>query len=346
MGFLDFFKNKESEPFHHKGEKNIILREGKHYVIDCENVVVSGRAIVLETTNSSFSKIYGKARIQVFNSGKIDLLCGHAVVGFFKSGFITKIKDKASITTVNDCEIQYVKGKSKIGTFNDGLIKFLDEKSKIETFNNGKILFMRNKSSVGTLIDGHIANAIDNTKIITVMQGKVEYLTNKAIIGTINNGNVLNVCDNSKVSTLNNGTIHYMMGDSEITNKISGEIKEMNGMAKIVYNQNSPQIESVTKKNNKSKKAKEEPKEEVFSFDDELPQDESDGKNMEGQETIVAQEGEKPDVKAEEIEFENTENDEIQFLDPIEINSEDLKNDIFEETINDSIKKLKDVKKN
>ena len=102
MGFIDFFKNKEGEPFHHKGEKNIILREGRHYVIDCENVVVCRKAVVLETTNSTFAKVSGRAKIQIFNSGKIDLLCGRAVVGFFKSGFITKVKNKASITTVND----------------------------------------------------------------------------------------------------------------------------------------------------------------------------------------------------------------------------------------------------
>ena len=55
MGIMDLFNKKEGEPFHHKGEKNIILRDGRHYVMDCENVIVCRGAVVLETTNSTFS---------------------------------------------------------------------------------------------------------------------------------------------------------------------------------------------------------------------------------------------------------------------------------------------------
>ena len=254
MGFLDFFKNKEGEPFHHKNEKNIILKDGKHYVIGCENVIATKNAVIIESEDSSYKEISGKARVQIFKSGKVELLRKKANIGYFQSGFITKIKNKASITTVHDCIIQYMKDKSKIGTFNNGLIKFLDDKSSIQTFNDGEILNTSEyNAQIGTLIKGKIANVIDKTKITTIMNGEVNYVTEKSYIGTINNGRINNVCDKSKIATLNNGTIGVLMGESQITTQISGKVEDINGNSKIVYDSNSPKPVVETKKEKKKK---------------------------------------------------------------------------------------------
>ena len=90
MKLFEKFK-KEEEPIFHKGENNLEIKEGRHFFENCEDIVLTGKAIALETTNSTFKEVSGKAKIYVFNSGKIKTLSGKAVVGLFKEGEITNV---------------------------------------------------------------------------------------------------------------------------------------------------------------------------------------------------------------------------------------------------------------
>lgn len=52
MGFFDLFKEKITQPTTHDSEDNLVLNSGAHILNNCRNVVVEGKAIILEATDS------------------------------------------------------------------------------------------------------------------------------------------------------------------------------------------------------------------------------------------------------------------------------------------------------
>ena len=52
MNIFNNFKNKDVEPIYHKDESDLIIKDGKHFFENCDNIEISGKAIVLETTNT------------------------------------------------------------------------------------------------------------------------------------------------------------------------------------------------------------------------------------------------------------------------------------------------------
>lgn len=237
MKFLDYFKTKVTEPVHHEDEDNLNLSEGAHILVNCKNVVLSSNVCVLESTDTDYIEVGSRSKIQVFHSGKIKLLCGHAKIGMVKTGIIEKMTENSEITTVNFCQFEYVSGNAKIGTFNNGIIKFMDKNSYIPTFNSGQIMFMRDNAKIGTLITGTVDGIQNKAQIDTIMNGKIGYMLNKAKIGTINSGEVNELCDSARIDTINDGDVNHMMGNSMIYQQIGGEVKNRTGQALLIYTQ-------------------------------------------------------------------------------------------------------------
>ena len=117
MKFLWFGKDSVNEVLTHNGEDNLILKEGAHILNNCNNVTLTGRATVLESTKSDYLVINKRAKIQILNSGYIREISGNAKIGLIRSGVIGKISGNVKITTVNQGKIDYMKGKAKIGLF-------------------------------------------------------------------------------------------------------------------------------------------------------------------------------------------------------------------------------------
>ena len=85
MKIFDYFKKKITEPVHHEDEDNINLSEGAHILVNCKNVTLDGNVTVMESTNTDYIEVSGKAHIQVFHSGRIAVLSGHAKIGMVKN---------------------------------------------------------------------------------------------------------------------------------------------------------------------------------------------------------------------------------------------------------------------
>ena len=85
-----WFKRKEKvvDPIIHDEESNFSLSSGVHILNKCQNVSLSGNAIVLESFDCSFSEIGGKAKVQMAENADITTLGGKAKIGLFKSGKI------------------------------------------------------------------------------------------------------------------------------------------------------------------------------------------------------------------------------------------------------------------
>ena len=134
------FKKKEKviDPIIHDEEANFTLSSGVHILNRCSNVTLSGNAIVLESFDTSFKEISGKAKVQMMENVQIELLTGKAKIGLFKSGKITVVSGKALITTINTCLIDYVKDKASIGTMNGGFIRFVD--GNLQILREGKLV--------------------------------------------------------------------------------------------------------------------------------------------------------------------------------------------------------------
>ena len=234
------FKRKEKviDPIIHDEESNFTLSNGVHILNKCENVTLTGNAIVLESFDCSFKEISGKAKIQMIENGTIDIVTGKAKIGLFKSGKIIEVAGKSSITTINTGIIDYVKDKASIGTMNGGFIRFVDDKAELATITEGRIMFVRNKARIVTMITGSITGILDNAQLVSMLNGKVTYLLNDARVGTMNNGEIELFADNSEVSTLNKGQVKEMLGKSVISANIEGEIGYQDKQTIILYSPN------------------------------------------------------------------------------------------------------------
>ena len=133
MAFFNLFKEKIIEPVIHENEQGLTLFDGAHILINCNKVKLDGTAIVLESHNSNYDSVKGKAKIQILDGGKIREISGKVKLGVIKDTYISLIKGRVKITTINSCAIDYVKDKVIIRTFNNGSIKFLDDNAKIDT---------------------------------------------------------------------------------------------------------------------------------------------------------------------------------------------------------------------
>ena len=88
---MSLFKQKEKviDPIIHDEESNFTLFNGVHILNKCQNVTVTGNAIVLEAFDCTFKEISGKSRLQMVENADIDTMSGKAKIGLFKSGRIT-----------------------------------------------------------------------------------------------------------------------------------------------------------------------------------------------------------------------------------------------------------------
>ena len=74
------FKKKEKviDPIIHDEEANFTLSSGVHILNRCNNVTLSGNVIVLESFNTTFKEISGKAKVQMMEDVEIDQISGKA----------------------------------------------------------------------------------------------------------------------------------------------------------------------------------------------------------------------------------------------------------------------------
>ena len=89
---INFFEKKQiTEPKIHEDVDNINLSDGAHILINCKNAVLTGTACVMESTDSDYIEVSGKSKIQIFHSGRINLLKDRAKIGMVKKGVIEKM---------------------------------------------------------------------------------------------------------------------------------------------------------------------------------------------------------------------------------------------------------------
>ncbi len=292
---MKFFKKKEKviDPIIHDEEANFTLSNGVHILNKCQNVTLTGSAIVLESFNCSFKEISGKAKVQMMEEGEVDLLTGKAKIGLFKSGKITTISDKASITTINTCVIDYVKGKASIGTMNGGFIRFVDDKAELATITSGNVMFVRGKARIVTMIEGKIIGILDDAHLVSMLSGDITYLLNDSRVGTMNNGSIGLFADSSEVSTFNNGKIDEMIGKSLISANMNGEIGYQDKQTIILY---SPQESA--KRMSEYRQDKEEQQNDAQALAEELNDEASEGAGQ-TQENEISEKVEEVKVMAE-----------------------------------------------
>ena len=92
MSFFNLFKEKIIEPVVHENEQGLTLLEGAHILINCNRVKLDGSAVVLESHNSSYDSVKGKAKIQILNGGKIKEVSGKVKIGIIKDTYIAPQK--------------------------------------------------------------------------------------------------------------------------------------------------------------------------------------------------------------------------------------------------------------
>ena len=107
MGIFKLRK-KVIEPQIHESEDNLSLTEGAHILIGCKRVALSGNAVVLETTDSTYTTISGKSKIRVMHSGDIYMVTQNAFIGLIEEGSINIVSGNAKIDTINNCNIDYL----------------------------------------------------------------------------------------------------------------------------------------------------------------------------------------------------------------------------------------------
>ncbi len=81
-------KGKVIQPKIHETKENLNLYDGVHILNGCKNVTLSGSAVVLEATDTTFSSITGKARINILHSGEIYYISSKAKIGLIETGYI------------------------------------------------------------------------------------------------------------------------------------------------------------------------------------------------------------------------------------------------------------------
>ena len=65
MAFFNIFKEKIIEPTVHENEQGLTLFDGAHILNNCSKVKLDGHAVVLESHNTNYDSVKGKAKIQL-----------------------------------------------------------------------------------------------------------------------------------------------------------------------------------------------------------------------------------------------------------------------------------------